>query len=112
MSEESSSFFWELRRRKIKANAIARRPTDIKGECQYFSIIISLNDPLFWKYIKIPLAMLARPNGKKKILEPSVNSNPIKIKPSMLHRVGLKIYSIIKSFVLLKSRKNCFQAAQ
>ena len=98
-------------RRKIKANAIARMPTDIKGECQYFSIIISLNDPLFWKYIKIPLAMLARPNGKKKILGPSVNSNTIKIKPRIPHKVGLKIYSIIKSFFLLKSGENCFQTA-
>lgn len=46
--------------------------------------------------------MLARPNGKKKILEPSVNSKTIKIKPSMLHRVGLKIYSIINYLSFLK----------
>ena len=55
--------------------------------------------------------MLAKPNGKKKILDPSVNSNTIKIKPRIPHKVGLKIYSIIKSFFLPKSGENCFQTA-
>ena len=89
MSEVSSFFSRELTKRKITANPIARRPRDIKGECQYFKITNSFNDPLFCKYIRIPFAMLASPNGKKKILEPSVNSSNINNKPIMLHKVGL-----------------------
>ena len=83
----------------------------IADETRINKIIPVINYLLEKKSKIIIISHIGRPNGKKKILDPSVNSNTINIKPRIPHKVGLKIYSIIKSFFLPKSGENCFQTA-